>query len=125
KTHRVEYELLRRSLQDTPIFWGGAEAFYETQKQQLLSPELARYYQDHQGFDVLKPIYERFKQKAWEPSILNWMSYCDLNYRLPELLLMRVDKMCMGVSLEARVPFLDHKFVELAMSIPSHIKTHQ
>ncbi|MCA9095237.1 MAG: asparagine synthase C-terminal domain-containing protein, partial [Planctomycetaceae bacterium] len=38
-------------------------------------------------------------------------------------LLMRVDKMSMGVSLEGRVPFLDHKFVELAMSIPSKMKT--
>jgi asparagine synthase (glutamine-hydrolysing) len=36
---------------------------------------------------------------------------------------MRVDKMSMGVSLEGRVPFLDHKFVELAMSIPEDIKT--
>ena len=51
------------------------------------------------------------------------MSYLDLNLRLPELLLMRVDKMSMGVSLEGRVPFLDHRFVELAMSIPSAMKT--
>jgi asparagine synthase (glutamine-hydrolysing) len=51
------------------------------------------------------------------------MSYLDLNMRLPELLLMRVDKMSMGVSLEGRVPFLDHKFVELAMSIPASVKT--
>jgi asparagine synthase (glutamine-hydrolysing) len=51
------------------------------------------------------------------------MSYADLTLRLPELLLMRVDKMSMGVSLECRVPFLDHKFVELAMSIPERIKT--
>ena len=51
------------------------------------------------------------------------MSYLDLNLRLPELLLMRVDKMSMGVSLEGRVPFLDHKFVEMAMSIPESLKT--
>ena len=43
---------------------------------------------------------------------MKWMPYADLNLRLPELLLMRVDIMGMGVSLEARVPFLDHKFVE-------------
>ena len=53
------------------------------------------------------------------------MSYVDLNLRLPELLLMRVDKMSMGVSLEARVPFLDHNFVEYSMSIPSDLKTKE
>jgi asparagine synthase (glutamine-hydrolysing) len=51
------------------------------------------------------------------------MTYLDLNLRLPELLLMRVDKMAMGASLEGRVPFLDHKVVELAMSIPESVKT--
>ena len=67
-------------------------------------------------------IHDRFKKNAWEKSNLNWMSYLDLNFRLPELLLMRVDKMGMGASLEGRVPFLDHKFVELAMSIPEKTK---
>ena len=51
------------------------------------------------------------------------MTYVDLSLRLPELLLMRVDKMSMGVSLEGRVPFLDHKFVELALGIPTAVKT--
>ena len=52
------------------------------------------------------------------------MSYVDLNLRLPELLLMRVDKMSMGVSLEGRVPFLDHKFVGLGLSISQKVKTN-
>lgn len=34
-----------------------------------------------------------------------------------------VDKMSMATSLEARVPFLDHKFVVLALSIPQSVKT--
>ena len=72
---------------------------------------------------MLAPIRRRFEEKAWEPSPLAWMTYLDLNLRLPELLLMRVDKMSMGVGLEARVPFLDHKLVELAMSIPQGMKT--
>jgi asparagine synthase (glutamine-hydrolysing) len=71
----------------------------------------------------LRPIRARFEEKAWEREPLQWMSYLDLNLRLPELLLMRVDKMSMAVSLEARVPFLDHKFVELSMSIPAAMKT--
>jgi asparagine synthase (glutamine-hydrolysing) len=51
------------------------------------------------------------------------MTYVDLNLRLPELLLMRIDKMSMGASVEARVPFLDHEFVSLVMSIPTAVKT--
>jgi asparagine synthase (glutamine-hydrolysing) len=53
------------------------------------------------------------------------MTYVDFNYRIPELLLMRVDKMSSGVSLEGRVPFLDHKFVELSMSIPTKTKVNK
>ena len=36
---------------------------------------------------------------------------------------MRVDKMTMGVGLEGRVPFLDHRLVGLALSIPQKTKT--
>jgi len=122
KEQTVYYEWLRRGSLGQPIFWGGAEAFTEAQKQRLLSPRLRKELSGLSSWDVLKPIRQRFVDKAWEKSHLNWMTYLDLNLRLPELLLMRVDKMSMGVSLEARVPFLDHKFVELAMSIPQSVK---
>ncbi len=122
KGESIPYELLRRGVNDVPIFWGGAEAFTYTQKHQLLAPRLQQQFKDYSSWEAIKPLYQHFQQRAWQPSTLNWMSYIDLNLRLPELLLMRVDKMSMGVSLEARVPFLDHKFVELAMSIPSEVK---
>lgn len=119
----MRLEWLRRAGLKQPIFWGGAEAFSELEKKRLLHPRLRDKFSSFSSYEAIRPILDRFKEKGWEKSNLHWMSYLDLNLRLPELLLMRVDKMSMGVSLEGRVPFLDHKFVELAMSIPEAIKT--
>src|SRR4051794_15564404 len=124
KGGRREIEYLRRGGEGQPVFWGGAESFMQWQKQRLLSPRLRAELDGLTSWDAIAPIHARFEEKAWERSNLNWMSFIDLNLRLPELLLMRVDKMSMGVSLEARVPFLDHKFVEFAMSIPEKSKTN-
>ncbi len=119
----VHLEWLRRGSRGEPLFWSGAEAFTHLEKRRLLSPRLLRTLGNRTSFDAIRPIRERFDRRAPDRSHLNWMSYVDLNLRLPELLLMRVDKMTMGVSLEGRVPFLDHRFVGLAFSIPSALKT--
>jgi asparagine synthase (glutamine-hydrolysing) len=116
-------EVARRALSKRPVFWGGAEVIDDWQKRFVLSPRMREKFTGFSSWEALKPIRRRFEEKAWEPSPLNWMTYLDLNLRLPELLLMRVDKMSMAVSLETRVPFLDHKFVGLAMSIPQAAKT--
>jgi asparagine synthase (glutamine-hydrolysing) len=118
KSRSSEYELLWRAAEGYPLFWGGAYAFTGEARRALLSPRLRRQYDKQTSWDVLQPIHERFQKHAWETGPVKWMSYLDLNLRLPELLLMRLDKMGMGASLEARVPFLDHRFVELAMSVP-------
>jgi asparagine synthase (glutamine-hydrolysing) len=117
------YEFLRRGAAGAPVFWGGAEAFTETQKQRLLSPRLRREHAGRTSWDALAPIRQRFDQRAWERTPLNWMTYLDLSLRLPELLLLRIDKMSMAAGVEARVPFLDHKLVELAFSIPTAART--
>ena len=117
------YEFLRRGAEGIPVFWGGAEAFTETQKQRLLGPVLRDEVGDLSSWDALAPIRRRFDESAWDASPLNWMTYLDLRLRLPELLLARIDRMSMGVGLEVRVPFLDHRLVELALSIPADAKT--
>jgi asparagine synthase (glutamine-hydrolysing) len=119
---RREVELLRRGAESQPVFWSGADALSDAQKQRLLSPRLRRELRGLTSWDAVAPIRARFDEKAWERSALNWMTYVDLNLRLPELLLMRVDKMSMGVSLEGRVPFLDHRLVELTLGIPTSLK---
>jgi len=123
KSRGYYYERLRRGILRQPLFWSGADSFYETEKRMMLSTHMVKRFSGYTSFEALRPTWERFNANAWEKSHLNWMTYTELRHRLPELLLMRVDKMSMGVSLECRVPFLDHKFVELAMSIPEKIKT--
>ena len=119
---RSHAEILRRGAAGQPVFWGGAEAFTEAEKQALLSPRLRKKFAGRTSWEALEPIHQRFKAKTWDTDPLAWMTYLDLNLRLPELLLMRVDKMSMGVSLEARVPFLDHKFVTYVMSLSTRAK---
>ena len=53
------------------------------------------------------------------------MTYLELKLRLPELLLMRVDKMTMATSIEARVPFLDHHLVEYALALPRYSESRR
>lgn len=55
---------------------------------------------------------------------LNRMLYVDTKLWLPDDLLARGDKMSMAASVEARVPFLDHKLVEFAACVPSHLKVN-
>ncbi|MCF8150190.1 MAG: asparagine synthase (glutamine-hydrolyzing) [Sulfuritalea sp.] len=113
---------LGRAALGQPVFWSSAQGPTGDERRDILGEGLRRRIGDRDGWEYVAPLWTRFQERAWEPSALNWMSFVDLSIRLPELLLMRVDKMAMGVSLEARVPFLDHRLVELALSIPEATK---
>ena len=70
------------------------------------------------GLDEI--LRERFGPGDADP--LDRMLRFDLQTWLPDDLLVKADKMTMAHSQELRVPFLDHRLVELAVSLPPRLK---
>ena len=58
------------------------------------------------------------------PNRLLKKQYAEYKTRLVDEMLMKVDRMTMAHSLEARVPLLDHNIVEKVFNLPADIKIH-
>jgi asparagine synthase (glutamine-hydrolysing) len=119
---RAAIELIRRLGADEPLFWGGAVVYDETFKPRVLSRSLRERMNGLSSLRVVEPYLKRIEQERPESDFLARMTYLELKLRLPELLLMRVDKITMATSVEARVPFLDHHLVEYALGLPRSLK---
>jgi asparagine synthase (glutamine-hydrolysing) len=87
-------------------------------REKLYSAELKNLAVQHSVQQEIMPYYERVQHK----DALAQMLYVDTKLWLPDDLLTKADKMTMATSVELRVPFLDHKLVEFAATIPSRYK---
>ena len=77
----------------------------------------------HSPDAVYQPYLSYFNAFPQGASQLSRLLYADQKTYLVELL-MKQDQMSMAASIESRVPFLDHTFVEFASRIPDALKIH-
>jgi asparagine synthase (glutamine-hydrolysing) len=131
-------DILERAARDREVFWTGAHVFWDVIKRRLVrdgsfqpSPELIEAadagivdpgYLVPDSFNVVRSFLEPFDRDHPGQDTLTRMIHNEFRLRLPELLLMRVDKIGMSTTIEARVPFLDHELVEFTMDIPQRFK---
>lgn len=119
---RAAIELIRRLGADEPLFWGGVVVYDETFKPRVLSRSMRERMSNRSSLEVVNSYLNYIEKERPRSDFLSRMTYLELKLRLPELLLMRVDKITMATSVEARVPFLDHHLVEYAMGVPRELK---
>ncbi len=115
-------EMLRKAAVEETYFWGGAIAWSEPAKRRLLSDSARTRTDGLSSHDVILEHYRKARRARPDGDFGQMMIYLELKNRLAELLLMRVDKITMASSVEARVPFLDHALVEFSMRIPTGLK---
>lgn len=110
-------DFIRRATYNEEFYWSGTSFFPPCQMEIMMK--------DQYKNNILKPAFyaHELHQQALEqnPSAdyIQRMVYTEITNRIAEILLMRVDKIGMASSIEARVPFLDHRLVEFTMNIPT------
>ena len=84
----------------------------------FLNPDILKQIDFDRFLNRMQNIYSSFPQN----DAINRLLYVDIKTTLVDEMLTKCDRMTMMNSIECRVPFLDHRMVELAFSIPSSYK---
>ncbi len=93
------------------VYWNGT--FSDVQKQALLRTELP---------PALNRVLGELRDRSAGNDDLEPYLWFDQRYFLPDDILNKADRMSMAHSLEVRPPFLDHRIVEFAASLPASLK---
>jgi asparagine synthase (glutamine-hydrolysing) len=93
------------------LYWNGT--FSGQQKRALVGIPLP---------DAFGSIVSKLRERLFAGAHLPAHMWFDQKYFLPDDILMKVDRMSMAHAIEARPPFLDHRIVEFAASLPTSFK---
>jgi asparagine synthase (glutamine-hydrolysing) len=107
------------SIADLPRRFASWYGGFDTELQtRVLSAAMRR----EVGDGGLARVFRELVDSCPSSGALDRFLYCDIHSRLVDDILVKGDRMSMGASIEARVPFLDHKLVEFAARLPQHLK---
>ena len=90
----------------------------EAEKQLLYNSDYAGQLDGLDSYEILRHYFKT----APSNDKLAQQQFVDIKTYMVDDILVKVDRMSMATSLEARVPFLDHRVVEFAATIPSQLK---
>ena len=113
-------DYIRRGVHNEKFFWSGQSFYSPTHLSKLFNPKFAEL--SGNPYKHVQKMYAESAALNPHADDLQEYLFLELSQRLSEMLLMRVDKIGMAHSIEARVPFLDHRIVEFTMSIPQNMK---
>jgi asparagine synthase (glutamine-hydrolysing) len=115
---RAKATLHNLSLDPAAAYFNSVYGAMANERAGLLGGDLARQLNDYNPFDVFRYHFDR----ARTDDPLARVQYVDIKTYLADDILTKVDRASMAVSLEVRSPLLDHRLMELAARIPSHLK---
>lgn len=104
---------------------GIATAFGDCQKAVMLKKDVLEKLNNdslYLGIDYVDNAWSDFCQVSKSSNRILFWTYQELTHRLPELLLMRLDKMLMAHGIEGRAPYLDTELVEFSLRLPTEFK---
>ncbi|MBW3670607.1 MAG: asparagine synthase (glutamine-hydrolyzing) [Acidobacteria bacterium] len=87
-------------------------------RRRLLRPSLG----GDQGSDAVADLYREYFDRVRNETPLHRMLYVDTRLYLPNDMLVKMDRMTMAHGIEGRVPFLDHRLVEMIAAMPPELK---
>jgi asparagine synthase (glutamine-hydrolysing) len=119
----AQRDLLRRASQGEGVFVSTDPFFLDGEKVRIAGKQLNELARSRPSSSITEQMGTDVHGFLGKEDLLSRISLAEVQMRMAELLLMRVDKLSMAHSIEVRAPFLNWRLAEHALALPGPIRT--